>query len=601
MTGRSKCSATNPPPQEERSRKRSRMTNVDESGEVSLEAQMHERYPVQDCRPTRRIIADFGEPTPEGWTGSDEETVTQWWDESATKKEIGRLKKAKQQALLRLWKASFRLFKTSPLWITCLPDGIQYQPSLTHDRTYIALYSHKFCEELLKLIVHPFWDGNIYKLRCALKFAVACRVDDKEMMSYVHVPERCRALRFLNHSLEEDNEFSIHTMHERARYHVRKEGHSPSSWSDFLFHVGETVEGNSLRRPPVKKEFLAEHDILTLPLTGWDVEALIQAVDTMPRKYPELRWCSTEDALQAWNNSTKGREMPQFEQLSELYEAFTKEVYRKTIDLMKNAAEDEDVHDNGDAESFENEDVPESSDNEDGQDGRPEPSGHKELALPVPDLGGLQGSTEADVQFDSHFNLHQEGLQNSDTSIVSQPGVSLRQNAPSTDELPLPRSPPYMPPRVPTPHELATRGSGRSTARLERENKELRDALKKTEEAFHKSEERFQNLQQLYEQKITRLERTVEDQTKMIELLDERRKNPRNIVDQNATQSDVILQYLGRQVIRRRDEIEETQASQSRLEARLEGRISQVEKELETLRIESSRLHGTAADFRELD
>lgn len=241
MSTRGKRNARGPPPQGERPRKRGRTTNADNRGEESLEAQMREKYPRQDCRETRRIIADFGEPTPEGWTDSDEETVTEWWDESETKKEIGRLKKEKQQDLLRLWKASFRLFQTSPLWITCLPDGIQYQPSLTHDRTYFALYSKKFCASLLQLMVHPFWDGSIHKLRCALKFAVACRVKDHKLMSYVDMPKGrfCRALDFLNYMLKDDDDYSMHELHDLARKDAIKNGQSPSSWSDFLFHVGD--------------------------------------------------------------------------------------------------------------------------------------------------------------------------------------------------------------------------------------------------------------------------------------------------------------------------------------------------------------------------
>ncbi|KAJ4011536.1 hypothetical protein NW752_008542 [Fusarium irregulare] len=521
----------------------------------SLEAHMRERYPRQDCRSTKEIIADFGEPTPEGWTDSDEETATEWWNESAAKNEIGRLKKEKQQDLLRLWKASFRLFQTSPLWITCLPDGIQYHPSLTHERTYLAIYSKKFCGSLLKLMVHPFWDGSLHKLRCALKFAVACRVKDHRLMSHVDIPgeEDCRALGFLNYMLKEDNDFSMHELHDAARENASKDGHPPSSWSDFLFHVGETIENNNSRRPPVQEEFLSERNVPTLPLTGWDINVLIEAIDTMSSKYPNLKCCSTKHALRAWNDSSNGRDMPQFGQLSELYESFTKEIYRKLIDNMKNAEEDGNINSHAqfsNGQAGQN-DPPASSNHEDDRDDisqsseqdqadRIEPSGYEGSPILggdfpfVPEFAELEDSADADVQSYSHSDLHR-------------------------------------------------RGDDTNTARLERENKELRDAL-------NKAQEEVQRLQQLREQEIESFQRTVNDQTRLIESLDQSSRDLRNGFDPTATQSNPVLVYLGRQVRRQRDGMEEVRQNLTRVESRFDSRMNLLEREVMTRQLEPGRL-----------
>ena len=341
MTGRGKRNATGSAPGE-RPSKRGRETNTDSVVEA-LATRMLEKLPPQDSRETARIIADFGMALPQGWTDDDEETVTEWWEESETKQALGRLDKTKHAALLVLWKTCFRAFQTSPLWIPCLADGMQYQPERISkdDPNAHGLYSKKFCGLLTKLVVQPCWSGSIQKLRNTLKFAVGCRMDSHKYIGAVPRMGSCPAIDRLNEMIKGDmgpeSERSLHDWHVLARKRTIKDGSEPSGWSQFLLYIGEAVENQNSQAPLIYDKFTVQHWTKTLPLTGWDIDVVTKAINEMPGKQGiSSHWTSVETSFEAWKRHSNPRhEVPSFEQLPALYESFSKEVFRKTIAAKK--------------------------------------------------------------------------------------------------------------------------------------------------------------------------------------------------------------------------------------------------------------------------
>ena len=657
MTGRGKRKATGAPAKQ-RPSKRGRETNPSIS-EETLTEQMLESYPPQNSRATARITADFGAPLPQGWTDADENIVTEWWDESETKQALGRLDKAKHAALLVLWKTCFRAFQTSPLWIPCLPDGMQYQPERLRqdDPNASGLYSKRFCGLLTKLMVHPYWSGSIQKLRNALRFTVACRMDSHKAIRAVAQMGKCPAIELLNKMIAGDSgseaKRSLHKWHILARKRAIESGSEPSDWSQFLFYIGETIKNETTQSPLLIDEFMISHSTRTLPLTGWDLYVVTKTIDGMSGI--STPWCSVEDAFEAWRKHSNSRhEMPHFEQLPELYESFSKEVFRKVIDMKKrrraangspqqppppphqdeDEVEDESMIQSDDPQSSGNEGedqsyYPQSCDQEDDWEGlsesseqdqadRIEPSGYKGSPILggddsfAPDFAEIGDSADADVQSHSHCELHQlDGLEDMDIGIMSQAEVSLQRSIQPADELLLPRSSPHLLRRVPTTRELSPRGDYRIIVCLERENRDLRDALNKSQEEVQKLkkesreesrkyEEKLQTLQQRREQEIESFQRTVNNQTRLIESLDQSSRDRRNDLDPTATQSDPVLIYLGRQVRRQDDAFEEFQHNLTRVESRFDSRMNLLEREVMTQQLGSGRLRDSNAEPREL-
>ncbi|RBR21406.1 uncharacterized protein FIESC28_04943 [Fusarium coffeatum] len=638
MSGRGKRNARGAPA-EERPVKRGRTTN-DDPWEKALDAAAHmlEEYPPVEIRDTDGIVAQFLKALPEGWTEDDEETVTKMWDDSGLKAKTASFSNPHSAPLLNVWKTSFRLFQRPPLGLVGVTAAMRYQPMTTHSRSRPHIPSTNFCLALSKLLVHPIWTGSFRRVTGALQYAIICRTGDYRALNRISSKaEECLALNSLNQGILKYRHTStphpLHKMHRVVRDQARTKGKEISPWSDFLFHSGETLENDTSKRPPILEEFTDFMGVRVLPLTLWDVEMVTKALGSMGNIETEYRM-SVEDAFKAWNEQKSDRERPSMTQLPDLYEAFYKEAFREVVSFLKGQSQpqtgdsgseddlpespihgqneeemdvdsersssffEEDNRDitmsDGDLLTMSDDDLLPPDEDQDESESSQEDDASESLGYEIEgpamdngDIPFVPGADEGGGMIDAETQL--EGLGHMDVGTLSEPEVYNREISPTPQELAMPTGPPR-PPRVPVLSELSPRGDYGIIVRLERENRELRDALNKAQEEVQKSEERNQRLQRVHEREIECLERTINNQTNMIESLDESRRDSRNGLDPTATQSDPVLIYLGRQVRRQRDEIEEGRQNLTRVESRFESRMNLLEREVMTQQLESGRL-----------
>ncbi|EKJ69462.1 hypothetical protein FPSE_10362 [Fusarium pseudograminearum CS3096] len=323
----------------QRPNKRGRMANDEPCEEAVRQAKiLLEQRPLEVFRDTAAIIRDFVSPV-EGLTEQDEEAVTERWNKSDVKEDVGTLNASAHSDLLRLWKLSMRLYECPPLYFMCPSAKMKYQPTSKNGKMSFGLYSKGFCVKFMTLMAHPCWEADHLRLMTALEYAIACRIDDRGTLDHILIDaSTCPAIRRMNEVLKHYGgtmaRRSIHKIHASAR---RRANGESCPWSDFLFHIGETVKAKSSIRPPILDEFLSEDGLPTLPLTSWDLEAVIEAVDTMEFTREEFRY-SADDALKAWSKVRSGRDIPGMEQLPDLYEVFTKDIFRRSILKRKSAS-----------------------------------------------------------------------------------------------------------------------------------------------------------------------------------------------------------------------------------------------------------------------
>ncbi|UZP41618.1 hypothetical protein NXS19_009434 [Fusarium pseudograminearum] len=249
------------------------------------------------------------------------------------------MSKSAHAELLRLWKLSLRLYEISPLYFVCSSAKMKYQPVSKNGKMSLSLFSQNFCEKFMTLMAHPCWEAQDLRLISGLQYAVACRIDDRGTLRHISANgSQCPAIHRVNEELKHyggtAEQRSVHKMHASAR---RRANGESCPWSDFLFHIGETVKAKSSSSPPILDEFLSDDGLPTLPLTLWDLEAVIEAVDTMEFDQKEFRY-SAADALKAWNKVKSGRDIPSMEQLPDLYEIFTKDIFRRSLLLKRKSA-----------------------------------------------------------------------------------------------------------------------------------------------------------------------------------------------------------------------------------------------------------------------
>ncbi|KAF4446217.1 hypothetical protein F53441_10102 [Fusarium austroafricanum] len=237
-------------------------------------------------------------------------------------------------ALLTLWKTCARVLSTSPVMLISPLQHLRYQETDSSGKANDTIYSPKFCNALTVLIVHRYFAGKSEKLVRALQYAVACRIDDRAVWPHEHYRGgRSKALGLLSEELgDTEAQSPIHTMHASIRRRLGREGNRLGSRSDLLYHIGETVRARKTRRPPVIKKFRSYHGVPVLPLTIWDLNAIVQAVDTMEWSPQRIEYYgySTNDGWTAWKEAKKGNsEGPSREQLPQMYEICYKDLFRE--------------------------------------------------------------------------------------------------------------------------------------------------------------------------------------------------------------------------------------------------------------------------------
>ncbi|KAF4342764.1 hypothetical protein FBEOM_3286 [Fusarium beomiforme] len=302
-----------------------------------------EEHPLVSSYATATFAHDMSKGKPPGWTSRFEDAVAKMWHESPVKPPSSKINNHQHSPLRCLWRTSIQLLNVTPVQMISPLYTLRYQPDGKKDAGNL-IFSKKFSKALESLMVHPCFQEQADHLVQVLQFAVACRLDDRNVWP---VPEssttECPALKLFYEELEACGQSGapqpIHRMHASARERALANGDRISEWSEFLHHVGETVSNNKVRRPRIDEEFRHEMDWPVLPLTLWDLKILIQAVDTMKFRNREWRY-TAENALSAWNEVSNGRSgAPTIKQLPEFYELATKNVFRQM--LLPSSIEDD--------------------------------------------------------------------------------------------------------------------------------------------------------------------------------------------------------------------------------------------------------------------
>ncbi|KAG7410757.1 hypothetical protein Forpe1208_v009799 [Fusarium oxysporum f. sp. rapae] len=234
------------------------------------------------------VLARLSRQRPKGWTTSDEQTVNDEWNLSIVKTSSRTFANNQHSNLLNLWKSSLRIYMNPVKMISPLVS-LRYQAmvsgkSAERDDDHV-IYSPNFCSTLSSLMVHPCFE-DIDKLIQALHYAIMCRLDDRTMWPCgQELGTDCPALQRLVSKLkacgDSGPQHPIHRMHASARAHVLQKGEKPSPWSDFLYHIGETVSKDDARRPATDAKYRREMGRQVLPLTLWDLKKIVKTIDTI--------------------------------------------------------------------------------------------------------------------------------------------------------------------------------------------------------------------------------------------------------------------------------------------------------------------------------
>ncbi|KAF5604556.1 uncharacterized protein FSUBG_6859 [Fusarium subglutinans] len=333
MSDRRPKRAATSAPQDEPPSKRPDVDEEDDS--PSEEALEHAKHLFDRRRPVTKstaaeIVRRITQPTPEGWSDDDEAVISGYWDASPAKTHSAKINQGQHAALLTLFKTSIRVVGLAPITMISPIHSLRYQPVSRDNSGIESIYSDTFCILLPALIVHPGFGRNKHHIIWAMQYAVACRLDDRRAWPHEQYSGYCPALELVSQRI--GNSLApepIHAMHKSAREEVVAQGRDPTQWSDFLYHVGETVASHGSPRPPVVEEFRENLGFDVLPVTLWDLQALEKAVDTMEWPEEDMRYPVSE-AWKAWKIVKQGRDAPAIRQLPELFELLHKDIYRQT-------------------------------------------------------------------------------------------------------------------------------------------------------------------------------------------------------------------------------------------------------------------------------
>ncbi|KAF9769834.1 hypothetical protein IL306_012677 [Fusarium sp. DS 682] len=334
-------------PQPQRPAKRGRQAKMTPHEKALVHARwLTQEHPLVSTIETVDFARDMSETLTGDWTSSDEETVNDWWDTSDVKLSSRDLKGNHHSPLRILWRTSIRLLDVTPVHMISPLNRLRYQPMGKKDVSEI--YSKRFCTELTSLMVHPCFEEESDDLVQVLQYAVICRIDERKFWPFnEHHDTKCPALKFLFEKLKACGESGapdpIHRMHASARARALENRTKPSSWSDFLYHLGDIVSKDESQRPSNDDKYRHDMGWPVLPLTLRDLKAIVKAIDITRFRKREWRY-SVAEAFSAWKEVNKvnknGEGAPESKQLSDFYEITTKDVRRRMILSEKARAAD---------------------------------------------------------------------------------------------------------------------------------------------------------------------------------------------------------------------------------------------------------------------
>ncbi|SCN96814.1 uncharacterized protein FFE2_08607 [Fusarium fujikuroi] len=262
------------------------------------------------------------------WSDDDKAAVAEEWRRSDVRMASSNLDTPQYSSLSLLFKISLRLYRTTPIVLLSPIMGMRYQSVSTNPNASKWIMSKDFCMILSRLMVHPCWEEDIDSLALALRWAVIYRLDSRRKW-FVGLDYPCPVIQRTLDNVESckgrSSSNSYHEMHKAERERASDRGKSLSILSDILYKLGETVPKEATR-PEADPEYDCLFGRCVLPVTKWDLDALVKVVNAMEFQ-PQWNY-SVEDALSAWKAESSGAELPSRGKLSLIYELTHRSIFR---------------------------------------------------------------------------------------------------------------------------------------------------------------------------------------------------------------------------------------------------------------------------------
>ncbi|KAI9149552.1 hypothetical protein HJFPF1_11606 [Paramyrothecium foliicola] len=281
---------------------------------------------------------------PAGWAPEDEARLME--DFGASEEKTAFEKLVGNAHLLMVWKISVHLYRCTPFqivdpWIGLFFEGAKGSSS--------AVWSGNFCISLAKIMTHPFWDGHDFLISFFIRFAVACRTDDRRPLVKSKMTFTCSVMDQLQLATRCTLTENIHDVHSDLRSGAQRQHQLTSQISDVLFELGKVVRSKPYCTPDPQGRYPARTDDLTSILQtldsfkgrGWG--PIFSPSDSIYAKYVRLRG---ESAAPSRND------LPRYHAAAYLNAIRGQRVYHPlTIDPRRNVPEDSEDLDLADLES----------------------------------------------------------------------------------------------------------------------------------------------------------------------------------------------------------------------------------------------------------
>ncbi|KAF4998207.1 hypothetical protein FGRMN_3256 [Fusarium graminum] len=256
------------------------------------------------------------------WAQEDEDAISEVWASLGQDIFVENIKYPNHTPLQVLAKLCTRVLRISPNLLVSPYYGLAYQTLCGPGENF----SKAFCESLASLILHRCFGASYHKVTCALRYAVICRLDDRRDWSRFDWASDDDALKLL-HQRQKAAELPepLHVIHTAARQSVQGRGGQVTDWSDFLHHLGEIVDNKDSRRP--REGQRTSLDAPVLPLTKWDLDTIIEAIDTMEFAHEQSRY-TVADGRASYQARRDRFDSPSGSEFAEYHELTFKDMLR---------------------------------------------------------------------------------------------------------------------------------------------------------------------------------------------------------------------------------------------------------------------------------
>ncbi|KZZ88331.1 hypothetical protein AAL_08094 [Moelleriella libera RCEF 2490] len=187
----------------------------------------------QDLR--TRFVGPYTPEIDAAWSEYDESRLMDAWAASSIKIAFEVISPENTE-LQKLWRASCRLMKCSPLAIISPRFGLIYDSPGRGQ-----LWPPEFCEALRALVCHSSWRGNALSLSTFIQYAVVCRIDDRQPWHMAMNKSSCQdieAMRSLAACIRQEHIHDVCTTY--REFQVARGCHCSLDF-DMLYHLGSLV------------------------------------------------------------------------------------------------------------------------------------------------------------------------------------------------------------------------------------------------------------------------------------------------------------------------------------------------------------------------